>query len=57
VVEVLEGLDVRIDGFRVDDDRDGRHVAFDVAVPDDHRQAVVPALARLDEVTSVRWSA
>jgi putative Mg2+ transporter-C (MgtC) family protein len=56
VLEALENLDVRVDAFRVDDDRDGRHVALDVAVPDDRRGAVVPALARLDEVTGVRWS-
>lgn len=56
VLEALEGLDVRIDAFRIDDDRDGRHVALDVAVPDERREAVVPALARLDKVTGVRWS-
>jgi putative Mg2+ transporter-C (MgtC) family protein len=56
VVEALEDIDVRIEGFRVDDDRDGRHVALDLAVPDDRREAVVPALARLDQVTGVRWS-
>jgi putative Mg2+ transporter-C (MgtC) family protein len=56
VLETLESLDVRIDAFRVDDDRDGRHVALDVAVPDERREAVVPALARLEKVTGVRWS-
>ena len=56
VLEALEGLDVRIASFRVDDDRDGRHVALDVAVPDERREAVVPALARLETVTGVRWS-
>jgi putative Mg2+ transporter-C (MgtC) family protein len=56
VLEALEGLDVRIDAFRVDDDRDGRHVALDVAVPAERREAVVPALARLETVTGVRWS-
>jgi putative Mg2+ transporter-C (MgtC) family protein len=56
VLETLEGLDVRIDSFRVDDDRDGRHVALDVAVPNERREAVVPALARLETVTGVRWS-
>jgi hypothetical protein len=40
----------------VEDDRDGRHVALDVAVPHERRNAVVPALARLDQVTGVRWS-
>jgi putative Mg2+ transporter-C (MgtC) family protein len=56
VLETLEGLDVRIDSFRVDDDRDGRHVALDVGVPDERRDSVVPALARLEKVTGVRWS-
>jgi putative Mg2+ transporter-C (MgtC) family protein len=56
VLEALEDLDVRIDGFRVDDERDGRHVALEVAVPDERREAVVPTLARLDKVTGVRWS-
>jgi putative Mg2+ transporter-C (MgtC) family protein len=56
VVEALENLDVRIDAFRVDDDRDGRHVALEVAVPRERRDSVVPALARLDDVTGVRWS-
>jgi hypothetical protein len=56
VLETLEGLDARISSFSVDDDRDGRHVALDVAVPDERRDAVVPALARLDDVTGVRWS-
>jgi putative Mg2+ transporter-C (MgtC) family protein len=57
VLEALEGLDVRIDAFGVEDDRDGRHVELDVAVPEERREAVVPALARLDKVTGVRWSA
>jgi putative Mg2+ transporter-C (MgtC) family protein len=56
VLETLEGLDVRIDAFGVEDDRDGRHVELDVAVPEERREAVVPALARLDKVTGVRWS-
>jgi putative Mg2+ transporter-C (MgtC) family protein len=56
VLEALENLDVRVDAFRVEDDRDGRHVALDVAVPHERRNAVVPALARLDQVTGVRWS-
>jgi putative Mg2+ transporter-C (MgtC) family protein len=56
VLETLEGLDVRIDAFGVEDDRDGRHVELDVAVPEERRKAVVPALARLDKVTGVRWS-
>ena len=56
VLEALEDLDVRIDGFRIDDERDGRHVALEVAVPDERREAVVPTLARLDKVTGVRWS-
>ena len=56
VVDALEGLDVRIDSFRVDDDRDGRHVALEVAVADERRESVVPTLARLDKVTGVRWS-
>jgi putative Mg2+ transporter-C (MgtC) family protein len=56
VLEALENLDVRVDAFRVQDDRDGRQVTLDVAVPDERRNAVVPALARLDQVTGVRWS-
>jgi putative Mg2+ transporter-C (MgtC) family protein len=56
VLETLEGLDVRIDSFRVDDDRDGRHVALEVAVPEERREAVVPALARLEVVHGVRWA-
>jgi putative Mg2+ transporter-C (MgtC) family protein len=55
VVEALETIDVRIDGFQIDDDRDGRHVALEVEVPRDRRDDVVPALARLDAVTGVRW--
>jgi putative Mg2+ transporter-C (MgtC) family protein len=56
VLDTLEGLDVRIDSFRVDDDRDGRHVALEVGVPDERRGSIVPALARLEKVTGVRWS-
>ncbi len=56
LLEALEGLDVRIDAFRVDDDRDGRHIALEVEVPEERRDAVVPALARLETVTGVRWS-
>jgi putative Mg2+ transporter-C (MgtC) family protein len=56
VLEVLEGLDVRISSFSVDDDRDGRHVALEVGLSEERREAVVPALARLDDVTGVRWS-
>jgi putative Mg2+ transporter-C (MgtC) family protein len=55
VLETLEGLDVRIAAFRVDDDREGRHVALEVAVPDERRDSVVPAIARLEKVTGVRW--
>jgi putative Mg2+ transporter-C (MgtC) family protein len=56
VVEALEGLDVRVDAFRVEDHREGREVALEIAVPHERRDAVVPALARLDQVTGVRWS-
>jgi putative Mg2+ transporter-C (MgtC) family protein len=56
VLEALETLDVRIDAFRVEDDRDGRHVALEVEVPKERRDAVVPAVARLETVTGVRWS-
>jgi putative Mg2+ transporter-C (MgtC) family protein len=56
VLQTLEGLDVRIEAFRVDDDRDGRQVALEVAVPEERRDAIVPALARLDTVMGVRWS-
>jgi putative Mg2+ transporter-C (MgtC) family protein len=55
VLEALESIDVRVDSFQIDDDRDGRHVALEVEVPRDRREAVVPTLARLDAVTGVRW--
>jgi putative Mg2+ transporter-C (MgtC) family protein len=55
VLDALEGLDVRVDSFRVEEDRDARHIALDVEVPDERRESVVPALARLDAVTGVRW--
>jgi putative Mg2+ transporter-C (MgtC) family protein len=56
VLEALEGLDVRIEAFRVEEDRGARHVALEVEVPDQRRQSVVPALARIDHVIGVRWS-
>jgi putative Mg2+ transporter-C (MgtC) family protein len=56
ILEVLESLDVRISSFSVVDDRDGRHVALEVVLPEERRETVVPALARLDDVTGVRWS-
>jgi putative Mg2+ transporter-C (MgtC) family protein len=56
VLEALETLDVRIDAFRVEDDGDGRHFALEVDVPEERRDAVVPAVARLEKVTGVRWS-
>jgi putative Mg2+ transporter-C (MgtC) family protein len=55
MLTALEDLDVRINSFSVDDDRDGRHVALEVEVPEGRRETVVPALARLDAVTGVRW--
>jgi putative Mg2+ transporter-C (MgtC) family protein len=56
VLDTLETLEVRVDAFRVEDDRDGRHVALEVEVPEERREAVVPAVARLEKVTGVRWS-
>jgi putative Mg2+ transporter-C (MgtC) family protein len=56
VLETLEGLEVLVQAFRIDDDREGRRVALDVAVPAERRDDVVPNLARLDKVTAVHWS-
>ena len=56
VLETLEGLDVLVQAFRIDDDREGRRIALEVAVPADRRDEVVPTLARLERVTGVQWS-
>ena len=56
VLDALETLGMRVEAFSVEHDRDGRHVALDVEVDESRREAVVPALARLDSVTGVRWS-
>jgi putative Mg2+ transporter-C (MgtC) family protein len=56
VLETLEGLDVLVQAFRIDDEREGRRVALEVAVPAERRDDVVPTLARLEKVTAVHWS-
>jgi putative Mg2+ transporter-C (MgtC) family protein len=56
VLEALEDLDVLVQAFRIDDDRDARRVALEVAVPTERRDDVVPTLARVEKVTAVHWS-
>jgi putative Mg2+ transporter-C (MgtC) family protein len=56
VLEALERLDVLVQAFRIDDERDGRRVALEVAVPGERRDSVVPTLARVEKVTAVHWS-